>query len=87
MRGVNSKNKTLVPGDRKFRKYINFKAETWLSEHPEEERKYRGKYIALVGTKIVAYGDNFIKVMEKAKRYGEDPLIIKVRKDDIDIRY
>ena len=68
---------------REFTEYFSSEAEAWLSKHPEEERKYRGKYIAFVGTKIVAYGEDFIKVMEKAKRYGEDPLIIKVRKDDI----
>ncbi|MCH8319325.1 MAG: hypothetical protein IIA88_12695, partial [Bacteroidetes bacterium] len=33
----------------------------WLCDHPEEEAKYRGEWIAVVGEKIVAHGKNLKK--------------------------
>ncbi|MBU1262049.1 hypothetical protein KKG61_04325 [bacterium] len=50
----------------------------WLAAHPEEEAKYKGEYIAVVEEKIVAHGSDFIKVIEEAKVYSDDPLFAKV---------
>lgn len=50
----------------------------WLSRHPEEEAKYRGEYIAVVGEKIVAHGKDPKTIIEQAKKISPKPLIAKV---------
>ncbi|MFH1563989.1 MAG: DUF5678 domain-containing protein [Nitrospirota bacterium] len=50
----------------------------WLSRHPEEEAKYRGEYIAIVGEKIVAHGKDPKTIIEEAKKISHRPLIAKV---------
>jgi len=51
----------------------------WLITHPEEEQKYPGEYIAIVGEEVVAHGKNLKLVIEEAERItGKEPLIHKV---------
>ncbi|MEW6104398.1 MAG: DUF5678 domain-containing protein [bacterium] len=59
------------------------KESEWLTEHPDEEAKYRGEYIAVASEKIVAHGYDFIAVIEEAKKYSPDPLITKVPKWEV----
>ena len=48
---------------------------TWLSEHPEEEAKYAGEFIAVAEGEIVAHGKVCGEVMDEAHRQGYEPLI------------
>lgn len=50
----------------------------WLESHQEEKRKYKGKYIAVVGEKIVAHGVNLAQVIAQAKNFSEKPLIAAI---------
>lgn len=47
----------------------------WLLEHPEEEAKYAGEFIAVADGKIVAHGKDCGEVIDEARRKGYDPLI------------
>lgn len=40
----------------------------WFASFPKELEQFRGKHIALIGEKVVASGDNAIKVLEEAKQ-------------------
>lgn len=46
---------------------------------------YEGKYVAIVGKKVAAFGDNAKLVWEEAKRKfpGSEPIIEKVPKGDL----
>jgi len=46
---------------------------------------YEGKYVATVGKKVAAFGDNAKLVWEEAKRKfpGSEPIIEKVPKGDL----
>jgi len=45
--------------------------------------RYKGLYIAIVGSKVVAYGDNAKMVIEEAKKKtGKIPTIAKVPKEE-----
>ncbi len=46
---------------------------------------YEGKYIATIGKKVVAFGDNAKIVREEAKRKfpGVEPIIAKIPTDDL----
>lgn len=39
-----------------------------FASFPKELEKFRGKHIALIGKKVVASGDNAIKVFEVARK-------------------
>ncbi|GAI31014.1 unnamed protein product [marine sediment metagenome] len=39
-----------------------------FASFPKELEKFRGKHIALIGRKVVASGDNAIKVLKKARK-------------------
>lgn len=56
----------------------------WLLKHTQELEKYRGKWIAVSGSKIVSFGDVLHDVRKKAKELSKkEPLIFKVpRKDE-----
>lgn len=56
----------------------------WLLAHPEIELQYAGQYIAIVGESVVAHGEDFAAVLEKAEKYGE-PFIHKVPRADRDL--
>lgn len=62
---------------------VEDKESNWLALHPEEEANYKGEYIAVVGEKIIAHGDDFIEVIEKGKKWSNDPLIVKVPKWEV----
>jgi len=55
----------------------------WLLEHPEEELRYKGEYIAIVDDKVIAHGKEFQQVIEDAKRHSPDPLLVKVSEWDV----
>ncbi|MEW6687091.1 MAG: DUF5678 domain-containing protein [Candidatus Edwardsbacteria bacterium] len=40
----------------------------WFASFPKELKKFRGKDVALMGQKVVAYGNNAITVLKKAKK-------------------
>lgn len=45
--------------------------------------KYEGKYIAIVGDKVVAFGDNAKEVFEEAKKKtGKTPTLAKIPTED-----
>ncbi len=45
--------------------------------------KYKGKYVAIVGDKVVASGDNAKEVFEEAKKKtGKIPTIAKIPKEE-----
>lgn len=45
--------------------------------------KYEGKYVAIVGDKVVASGDNAKEVLEEAKRKtGKTPTLAKIPTED-----
>jgi len=39
-----------------------------FASFPKELEKFRGKHIALIGKRVVASGDNAIKVLEMARK-------------------
>ena len=49
----------------------------WLCKHPEINEQYKGEYIAILDEKVVAHGSNLEEVIEKAKKFGDKPLISK----------
>ncbi len=57
----------------------------WITEHFEElVKKYSGRYIAVVGKKIVAIGDNPKYVENEALKHYPDeiPSVMKVPTED-----
>lgn len=59
----------------------------WLCDHPEEEAKYEGEWIAVVVDKIVAHGKKLQKVREKAYSIGEHPYFAYIVEEAIWIFY
>ena len=57
----------------------------WLLSHPEIETEYAGKYVAIVGESIAAYGNDFKEVLKKAEKNGKEPFIHKVPPLDKDL--
>jgi len=47
----------------------------WLIDHPEEEAKYPGEFIAVADDRIVAHGKAFGKVYREARKLGYEPLM------------
>lgn len=45
----------------------------WLIDHPEEEAKYPGEWIAVAGGRIVAHGKTFGEAYDDARKLGHDP--------------
>jgi len=54
----------------------------WLCEHPEEEAKYAGEFIAVADGRIVAHGKDCGEVMDEARRQGYEPLIGRAYGDE-----
>ena len=54
----------------------------WLVEHHEEAEKYGGRWIAILGQKIVSHGKTFEQAYRNAMRRhpGETPLITYILK-------
>lgn len=50
----------------------------WLNQNREECFKYRGEYIAVIGTEIVAHSKSLKEVVAQAKKFGRIPHISKV---------
>lgn len=50
----------------------------WLNQNREECFKYRGEYIAVIGTEIVAHGKDLREVVAVAKKFGKIPYISKI---------
>ena len=63
------------------------KENDWLLSHPEIETKYAGKYVAIVGESIAAYGKDFKEVLKKAEKSGNELFIHKVPALDKDLVY
>lgn len=61
----------------------------WFSNATDELESYRGKHIAIIKNKVVASGNNAIKVWEKAKKDhpGKNPVLAFVRKEGLYIWY
>lgn len=56
----------------------------WFASFPEELKKFRGKHIAIIGTEIVASGDNAIAILKDAKKKfpTKNPVLAFVPKED-----
>ena len=56
----------------------------WFASFPEELKKFRGKHIAIIGTEVVASGDNAIAILKDAKKRFPDknPVLAFVPKED-----
>jgi hypothetical protein len=54
----------------------------WLVEHPSEAEKYSGRWIAILGGRIVAHGKSFGQTRRKAtaKHPATTPLILYIPK-------
>ena len=50
----------------------------WLNQNKEECFKYRGEYIAVIGTEIIAHSRSLKEVVSKAKMFGRIPHISKI---------
>jgi hypothetical protein len=46
--------------------------------YPRDEDKYAGEYIAVARNKIIAHGKQLKKVFELARKFVNEPLLIKV---------
>jgi hypothetical protein len=47
----------------------------WLAAHPEISEKYAGKFIAIVGQKIIAHGKHELEVIKTAEKVSKDYVI------------
>lgn len=56
----------------------------WFASFPRELKKFRGKHIALIGKKVVASGDNAIKVLQAAREKFpmKNPVLAFVPKEE-----
>ena len=56
----------------------------WFASFPEELKKFRGKHIAIIGTEVVASGDNAIAILKDAKKRfpAKNPVLAFVPKED-----
>jgi len=57
----------------------------WMSKHQKEVSKYRGKWVAITLSGIVASGETIKEVREELSKKGikEEPMIMKIpRKDE-----
>ena len=54
-----------------------------LEEGRKLRSQYRGEYVAWIGNKIVAHGENLKRVIEEAKNHGEHPVIDKVEREGV----
>ena len=52
----------------------------WIASNPEERAKYRGEYIAIVGERIVAHGEDPAQVWDEATTFAAEPLLSYVPK-------
>jgi hypothetical protein len=41
----------------------------FFASFPRELRKYRGKHVAIIKDKVIAFGDNAIEVLKKRKNF------------------
>jgi len=59
----------------------------WFANATEELESYRGKHIAIIKNKVVASGNNAIKVWEKAKKEhpNKNPVLAFIPKYEINI--
>lgn len=55
----------------------------WSLTHPLDFEKYRGEYIALTNSRIVAHGREFEKVQKEAMKFDNDPIFTKVPDNEI----
>lgn len=55
----------------------------WLATHPKELAKHFGQWIAVVEEKIVASGKDLKKVVEEARKFSSQPLLMKVPDDGV----
>lgn len=54
-----------------------------MAERIHMRSKHRGEYVAWVGDKIVAHGENLRQVMEEAKKHEGRLVIDKVEKEGV----
>ncbi len=56
----------------------------WFASFPKELEKFRGKHIALIGKKVVASGNNAIKVLQTAREKfpTKNPVLAFVPKEE-----
>ena len=56
----------------------------YFAEFPQELKKYRGKHVAIIGNRVVAFGDNAIEVYKKAKEKYPDkkPVLAYVPREE-----
>ena len=56
----------------------------WISSHQKEVEKYRGKWIAVLGGKIIETGGNYGEVFQKIKQFipQKYPLITYILKKE-----
>ena len=54
----------------------------WIASNPKERVKYRGEYIAIVGERIVAHGEDPAQVWSEATKFTAEPLLSYVPKAD-----
>ncbi len=57
---------------------------SWLSTHQDQVDEYAGKWIAILGDKILAIGESVESVMNKVAKLklNELPLITKIPRED-----
>jgi hypothetical protein len=55
----------------------------WLCKHPEISEQYRGKHIAVVDEKVVAFGEDFEEVAKQAEEFDEDPLFSFIPEEEV----
>lgn len=54
-----------------------------LPKYPEDRIKFRGEYIAHVEDRIVAHSKQLRKVLQKARKYSDNPIIDKVERKEL----
>ena len=52
----------------------------WIASNPKERAKYRGEYIAIVGERIVAHGEDPALAWADAIAFAAEPLLSYVPK-------
>lgn len=56
----------------------------FLSEHAEELRVFKGEWIAIAGSEVIAHGKDLSKTMEQSKEKGfESPFVTAIPEEPL----
>jgi hypothetical protein len=55
----------------------------FLANNPKLLSQYRGEWIAVSDSKVIAHGKDFIKVEKEAKKITNNPVFMQIPKEEV----